>query len=125
MGKSKKEETKKEPSKPFAEMSPEEQAAYVAQLEADKKAAEDAAESAKDENTAMRAKLKAAKIDDVDTSFEVDKKKYDFVGKKVHIFGETVDVRNLVTDGSKESLAKFDRICVELVKINSGLIKPL
>lgn len=117
-----KQETKAAPAKAFADMSPEEQAAYVKNLEAKNAAAES-------EKKSLKAKLKEAKVDDVDTSFEVvedgKKVKYDFVGKRIHIFGETVDVRQLIEDNTEESNEKFDAICAELVKIKSGLIKPI
>lgn len=129
-------------------MTPEEQEAYVAQLEADKnkleaekaKIAEKASaleadkKSLEDEKASMAAKLKDANVDMLDTSFEAEvededgnpvKKRFDFVGKLVHVFGETVDVRQLVRDGDDASMKKFDKICVELVKIKSGLLKEI
>lgn len=116
MGKKPKE--KAAPAKPFADMTPEEQAAYVAQLEKDNA-------SLKSRSDAQAAKLKEVKVDDVDTSFEADGKTYDFVGKLIHIDGETLDVRDLINDGSDEALAKFDSICAKLVKSKSGIIKEI
>lgn len=103
--------TKKSKKASIADMSPEEKDAYIASLE--------------ESNAVLGGKLKAAKIDDVDTSFEADGKKYDFTTKLIHIFGETIDVRTLIDEDSDESMEKFDKICAELVKLKSGIIKPI
>lgn len=84
--------------KAFADMTEEEQAAYVANLE----------------------KVAAGKkSDEVDTTFEADGQTYEFNTKSFSLKGEVVDVVQLLKEGDT---AKFDEVCASLVELESGFI---
>jgi len=84
--------------KAFADMTPEEQATYVATLE----------------------KVAAGKKpEEVDTSFETAKGKYEYNTTCFSLNGEVVDVVQLLKEGNTE---KFDEVSTTLEEIGSGFI---
>ncbi len=84
--------------KAYADMTPEEQKEYVANLE----------------------KVAAGKKpEDVDTSFEADGDMYDFNTKSFSLEGEVIDVVQLLKESNTK---KFDEVCAKLVDMGSGFI---
>lgn len=99
---------KAETAKAFADMTPEEQEQFVADLQA--------------KNATLAKNLKEKKAAEVDTSFEVDGETYDFDTKKFNLDGEVIDVVELINEDSVASNAKLDKVCARLVEIGSGFI---